>query len=50
VGLESSKGDLDGSKVAGAYFNGELERIKDYCEMDVKVSIDLAGLLIDLLP
>ena len=50
VGLESSKGDLDGSKVAGAYFNGELERIKDYCEMDVKVSIELATLLIDLLP
>lgn len=50
VGLESSKGDLDGSKVAGAYFDGQLERIKDYCEMDVKVSIELATLLINLLP
>jgi len=50
VGMESSKGDLDGSKVAGAYWNGEIERIKTYCELDVSKTKDLASLLINLLP
>ena len=50
LGMESSKGDLDGSKVAGAYYNGEIERIKDYCELDVEKTVNLAIKLIGLLP
>ena len=50
LGIETSKGELDGSKVAGAYFNGELEKIKTYCEKDVEVSANLAERLIELLP
>ena len=50
IGIPSSKGDLDGSKVKGAYWNGEIERIKNYCEKDVEVSKNLAARLIELLP
>ena len=50
VGLESSKDDLSGSKVAEAYFNGEMERIKTYCEKDVLKTKELAVKLIDMLP
>jgi predicted PolB exonuclease-like 3'-5' exonuclease len=50
LGLGNSKGDLDGSKVKEAYWNGEIERIKTYCEKDVEVSMHLASKLIDLLP
>lgn len=50
LGIESSKGDLDGSKVAEAYFNGEIERIKDYCELDVEKTMTLATRLIELMP
>lgn len=36
-GIESSKSDLDGSKVGEAYWlYGQLEEIKEYCEADVK--------------
>jgi predicted PolB exonuclease-like 3'-5' exonuclease len=48
--MGSSKGDLDGSKVKEAYWNGEIERIKTYCEKDVEVAKDLAVRLIELLP
>ena len=50
LGLETSKGELSGDKVKEAYWNGEIERIKNYCEKDVTVSKNLAVRLIDLLP
>jgi len=50
LGIESSKDDLSGPKVKEAYWNGELDRIKTYCEKDVKVSMELATKLINLLP
>ncbi len=50
LGIESSKGDLDGSKVKFAYWDGEIERIKTYCEKDVQKSAELAEKLITLLP
>jgi len=50
LGMGSSKDDLDGSKVKEAYWNGEIERIKTYCEKDVSVAKDLAVRLIELLP
>lgn len=50
VGLESSKDDLSGSEVADAYWNGEVERIKNYCEKDVLKTKELAVKLIDMLP
>lgn len=50
LGITSSKDDLDGSKVKEAYWNGEIERIKTYCEKDVEVAKNLAEKLIDLLP
>lgn len=34
-GIESSKGDLDGSKVAQYYAEGRIQEIKDYCAGDV---------------
>ena len=46
--IESSKGDLDGSKVADAYFNGQIEEIKNYCEKDVEAVIKCADRLIQL--
>jgi len=33
--IESSKGDLDGSKVKDAFFDGKIEDIKKYCNLDV---------------
>jgi len=50
VGLESSKDDLSGPQVAEAFFNGEIVRIKDYCEKDVLKTMELAVKLIELLP
>lgn len=50
VGMESSKDDLSGPMVKEAYWNGELERIKKYCEKDVLKTKDLAVKLIELLP
>lgn len=50
VGIVSSKDDLSGSEVAGAFYKGEIERIKDYCEKDVLKTKELAVKLIDLLP
>lgn len=34
LGIQSPKGELDGSKVAGAYFAGEYDKIASYCEDD----------------
>lgn len=35
LGIESPKDDIDGSMVHEAFWNGEIERIKTYCEKDV---------------
>ena len=35
LGIESPKDDIDGSQVHEAFWNGEIERIKTYCEKDV---------------
>lgn len=50
LGIKSSKDDLSGKEVKEAYYNGELERIKTYCEKDVQKSMELASKLIELLP
>lgn len=50
LGIESSKDELDGSKVAEAFYNGEIIDIKNYCEKDVLKTSQLAAKLIDLLP
>jgi len=50
MGMESPKNDLSGDKVKEAYYKGEIERIKDYCEGDVRGTATLAEKLIDLLP
>lgn len=53
LGIETSKGDIGGADVARVYYEegaDGLERIKTYCELDVKVSADLAEKLIELLP
>ncbi|HRT03938.1 MAG TPA: 3'-5' exonuclease, partial [Candidatus Diapherotrites archaeon] len=48
LGIPSSKSDLSGSKVKDAYWNGEIIRIKEYCELDVKSTMECAFRLIDL--
>jgi predicted PolB exonuclease-like 3'-5' exonuclease len=35
LGIESPKNDIDGSQVHETFWNGEIERIKKYCEKDV---------------
>jgi hypothetical protein len=35
LGIESPKGDMDGSMVAEVYHNGQWKRLTDYCEGDV---------------
>lgn len=50
LGIESSKDDISGSKVKEVYYNGEIERIKDYCEKDVTKTMELATKLIELMP
>ena len=39
--IVSPKGDLDGSKVHAAFWNGEHDRIKAYCEEDIRVPYEL---------
>ena len=42
LGIPSPKNDLSGSKVTEAYWqNDQLERIKDYCEGDVKATANV---------
>jgi predicted PolB exonuclease-like 3'-5' exonuclease len=50
MGIPSPKDDLVGSKVKEAYWNGEILRIKEYCEKDVRQTKELAVKLIELLP
>lgn len=39
IGVQSPKDNMNGSEVHKAYWNGEIEKIKDYCEKDVSSSI-----------
>ena len=50
LGVGNSKDDLSGDKVMRAYYDGELERIKNYCELDVIKSKDLTVKILDLMP
>lgn len=40
-GIESSKGDLDGSKVAQYYADGRTDEIKTYCAADVEKTFEV---------
>lgn len=40
LGIKSPKDDISGSDVHISYWNGEIEKIKEYCEKDVSSSID----------
>lgn len=40
-GLPTPKADLSGDKVYGAYLNGEWDRIRRYCELDVATTLQL---------
>jgi hypothetical protein len=46
-GLPSPKSDLDGSKIADAFRQGEIARIGRYCEWDVATVLNLQRVLID---
>lgn len=35
LGIPTPKDDIDGSQVASCYYNGELERVVQYCQKDV---------------
>lgn len=39
LGVESPKKDLSGSGVHKAYWSGDIEKVKDYCEKDVIASV-----------
>lgn len=41
LGIPSPKDDIDGSQVHSEYWNGNIERIKTYCEKDVKAMIQM---------
>lgn len=40
LGVNSPKESMNGSGVHKAYWNGEVEKVREYCERDVKSSID----------
>ena len=42
LGVDSPKVSFDGSQVHDAYWRGDLESIKEYCEKDVSASIEAA--------
>lgn len=42
LNIESPKDNLDGSMVNKYFWEGKLEEIKDYCEKDVKSSIEVS--------
>lgn len=47
MGIKSSKGNIDGSKVNKAYWSGSIEEIKKYCEEDVRVVMEVMEGLIE---
>lgn len=48
LGIPSPKNDLSGSRVKEAYWKGEIIRIKEYCELDVKTALECAVKIIEL--
>lgn len=42
LGTDSPKDKMSGNEVTSKYWEGKLEEIKDYCEKDVKASIDVS--------
>lgn len=42
LGVESPKAKFDGSQVHDAYWSGDINSIKEYCEKDVEVSIEVS--------
>ena len=49
MGIDSSKEAFKSDMVAPAYYKGEIEAIKTYCELDVLKTMELATKLIELL-
>jgi predicted PolB exonuclease-like 3'-5' exonuclease len=42
LGIESPKQDMNGSEVHKSFWNGEIDKIKRYCESDVSASIEVS--------
>jgi predicted PolB exonuclease-like 3'-5' exonuclease len=42
LGVESPKAKFDGSQVHDAFWRGDIDSIKEYCEKDVEVSIEVS--------
>ena len=42
LGVDSPKQEMNGSEVHKCFWNGELDKIKRYCESDVSASIDVS--------
>jgi len=49
LNIESPKSDMCGKEVHTKYWNNELERIKTYCEHDVKSCVEAAKKICHLL-
>ena len=45
IGVPSPKQELNGSEVHSAFWNGDVEKIKNYCESDVKASLRVADII-----
>lgn len=45
LGIESPKSNMNGSEVHTAYWSGKLGKIKEYCEKDVEISIEVSKLI-----
>jgi hypothetical protein len=45
LGIDSPKDDINGSEVHEAYYGGQIDRIKEYCQKDV---VTLAQILLRL--
>lgn len=45
IGVDSPKEELNGSEVHSAYWKGDIESIKTYCENDVKASLRVADII-----
>jgi len=45
LGLISPKDLMDGSMVHSYFYNGDIDKIKTYCEKDVKTSIEIAKII-----
>jgi predicted PolB exonuclease-like 3'-5' exonuclease len=42
LGVESPKQEMNGSEVHKSFWNGEIDKIRRYCESDVSASIDVS--------